>query len=393
MEQFLHGVEVVEVLDGARPIRTVRTGVNFVVGTAPNANPDVFPENVPVLVAGSRSKAAELDTVGTKLGTLPRALDGILDQVGAVTIVQRVPEGADETETLANIIGGVEAGSGRHVGLYGALAAKSVVGLTPKIFSAPGFTHQRPADAANPVVAEALGILDRLRAIMVIDGASTTDAAAVLAAGDWGSRRLYMVDPRVKVGASGAELEWASARVAGLIARMDADQGFWWSPSNQEVRGIVGTERAVDFRMGDTASAANLLNEQNVATIIREDGFRLWGNRTLSSDPRFAFLSVVRTFDAVADSVQAAHLWAVDRNITRTYLEDVAEGVNAYLRRLTLLEAIHGGECFPDPDLNSAESIAAGRAWFNYAISPTTPAERITFRASVTDEFVEEVLV
>ena len=392
MEQFLHGVEVLEVTDGARPIRTVRTGVNFVVGTAPDANADVFPENVPVLVAGSRSKAAELDTVGTKRGTLPRALDGILDQVGAVTIVQRVAEGADETETLTNVIGGVEAGTGKHLGLYGALAAKSVLGFTPKIFSAPGFSHQRPADAANPVVAEALGILDRLRATMVIDGPGTTDAAAILARGDYGSKRLFMVDPPVTTGVEGT-VEFASARVAGLIARMDADRGFWWSPSNQLINGITGTKRAVDFRMGDTASAANLLNEQEVATIIREDGFRLWGNRTCSDDPRFAFLNVVRSLDAIADSVQAAHLWAVDRNITATYLEDVAEGVNAYLRRLTLLGAIHGGRCFPDPDLNDAASIAAGRAWFNYEVSPVTPAERITFRASTTDAYVEEVLV
>ena len=53
--------------------------------------------------------------------------------------------------------------------------------------------------------------------------------------------------------------------------------GFWNSPSNKTINGIIGTSRQVDFQLGDKNSRANLLNEQEVATIIREDGFRLWG--------------------------------------------------------------------------------------------------------------------
>lgn len=37
--------------------------------------------------------------------------------------------------------------------------------------------------------------------------------------------------------------------IAGLIARSDNENGFWWSPSNQEIYGIVGTARPVDFTM------------------------------------------------------------------------------------------------------------------------------------------------
>ena len=68
-----------------------------------------------------------------------------------------------------------------------------------------------------------------------------------------------------------------SACVAGLIAKSDNDRGWWWSPSNQEINGIVGTARAIDFAMGDANCRANLLNESNIATIIRQQGFRLWG--------------------------------------------------------------------------------------------------------------------
>src|SRR5690606_18742626 len=181
--------------------------------------------------------------------------------------------------------------------------------------------------AGNAVVAELIGIADRLRAVIIADGPNTTDAAAVAYAGDFGSKRVYVVDPNVlKTDDDGVLVQaWASPAVAGLIAKSDNERGFWWSPSNQNINGIQGTARAVDFAMGDTASRANLLNEAKVATIIREDGYRLWGNETLASDPKWRFLSVVRTADIINDSLLAAHLWAVDRGITKTYVDDVKE--------------------------------------------------------------------
>ena len=391
-ETFLHGVEVLEIDAGPRPIRTVRSGVIGIVGTAPNADATAFPLNTPVLIAGSRGEAAKLDTVGTALGTLPNALDGIFDQIGAVVIVIRVEEGADEATTLANVIGGVNATTGQYEGAQALLGAESVVGFSPRILCAPGFTHQRPSDAANPVVSELVGIAERLRAVIIADGPNTTDADAITYEGDWGSDRVFVVDPWVTVFRAGATvIEPASARVAGLIAKSDNDRGFWWSPSNLNINGITGTARPIDYKLGDRNSRANLLNEANVTTIIRQDGYRLWGNRTTSSDPKWAFLSVRRTADIINDSLQRAHLWAVDRNITKTYVEDVTEGVNAYLRTLTNLGAILGGECWPDPDLNTPANITQGKVYFNFDFTPPYPAEHITFRSHLVNDYIEEV--
>ncbi|MGX9855770.1 phage tail sheath subtilisin-like domain-containing protein [Limimaricola variabilis] len=392
---FLHGVEVLEVDSGARPIRTVRTGVIGIVGTAPGADATEFPLNTPVLVAGSRAKAAKLDLDGTGGGSLPAALDGILDQIGAVCIVVRVDEGADEDATLANVVGGVNGGTGQFEGVHALLGAEAVVGFAPKILCAPGWTHQRPTAAANPVVAELEGIANRLRAIIVADGPNTTDADAQTYAGDWGSSgRVYVVDPWVTVldGDGNTVSEPASARVAGVIARTDADRGFWHSPSNKGIFGIMGTSRPVDFKLGDSASRANLLNENDVTTIIRQDGFRLWGNRVPTADPKWQFLSVRRIADTLHESIQRAHLWAVDRNITKTYLEDVADGVNGYIRTLIERGALLGGECYADPDLNTAASIQEGKVYFNLRFTPPYPAEHITFRSHLVDDYITEAL-
>lgn len=392
-ETFLHGIEIVEITDGVRPIQTVRSGVIGLIGTAPDADATAFPLNTPVLVAGSRVEAAKLDTVGTGDGTLPAAMDAIFDQCGAVVVVVRVAEGADDAATRANVVGGVNATTGNYEGVQCFLGAESVVGVSPKILIAPGFTGPRVASAANPVVSELLGIADRLRAIIVADGPDTTDADAITYAGDFGSRRVYVVDPGVKItNSAGATVTApASARVAGVLARSDSERGFWWSPSNLIIYGIVGTTRPVGFVLGDANCRANLLNEDMVTTIIRQNGYRLWGNRTLSSDSKWAFLSVVRTADMIHDSLQRAHLWAVDRNITKTYFEDVTGGVNAYLGHLRQVGAILGGVCWADPDLNSPTELAAGKVYFDFDFTPPAPAEHITFRSHMVNDYFTEV--
>jgi phage tail sheath protein FI len=397
MAGFLHGVEVLEIDAGPRPIRTISTGIIGVVGTAPAADDTAFPLNTPVMVAGSRREAALLDTTadGTGGGTLPPALDGIFDQIGAVVIVVRVEEGADEAETLANIIGGVNAGTGQFEGLHALVGAESVVGHAPRILCAPGWTHQRPSDLANPVVAELEGIADRIGAVIIADGPNTTDAAAQTYAGDWGtSGRVYVIDPWVKVLSSAGEIvdEPASARVAGVISRTDNDIGFWVSPSNQGIYGIVGTSRPVDFKLGDQSSRANLLNANAVTTIIRQDGFRLWGNQVPTADAKWQFLCVRRTADVLNESIQRAHLWAVDRAITKTYIEDVVEGVNGFIALLVAQGALLGGNCWADPDLNTAASIQNGQVWFNFDFTPPYPAERVTFRSHLVNDYISEAL-
>lgn len=398
-ETFLHGVEVIDIDAGPRPIQTVRSSVIGLVGTAPSADPLAFPLNTPVLIAGSRREAAKLDTIGTGLGTLPAAMDSIFDQIGAVVIVVRVEQGVTDAETLANIIGGVSATTGAYEGVHALLAAESVVGFQPRILLAPGFTHTRPEDPvnigqllANPVVAEMIGIAERIRAVIIADGPNTNDADAIAYTEDFGSKRVYLVDPKVYKSVDGGLVtEWASPCVAGLIAKSDNDRGFWWSPSNQNINGIIGTARPIDFVLGDANSRANLLNEKNVATIIRQDGYRLWGNRTLASDPKWAFLCVVRTADIINDSLQRAHMWAVDRGITKQYVEDVVESVNAYLRHLVTIGAILGGECWADPDLNTPDQIAQGKVYFDFDFTPVYPAEHIIMRSHLVNNYITEV--
>ncbi|WDE11142.1 phage tail sheath subtilisin-like domain-containing protein [Thalassomonas haliotis] len=386
MSDIFHGVEVIELDQGTRPIKTVTSSVIGVIGTAPGADTAKFPANKPVLIAGKRSEAAALVADKDKAeGTLPGALDGIFDQVGAVVVVIRVEEGGTPAETLANVLG--SDASAEFEGIHAFLGAESVLGVTPRILVAPGFSHEVG-------VAQALtSAANSLRAVVIADGPNDTDSAVIGHKDSVASKRLFLVDPHVQVLKNGVPAtEPASARVAGMIAKSDNERGFWWSPSNQVMNGITGIARSIDFQLGNDASRANLLNKGKVATIIRQDGFRLWGNRTTSGDDKWAFLSVVRTADMVNDSLLRAHMWAVDRNITKTYIEDVTNGVQSFLDGLKAQGAILGGKIWADEDLNSKESIQAGKIYFNFDFTPPTPAEHIVFRSILTNDYLEELV-
>ena len=384
-EQFLHGVEVVEIDTGTRPIRTVKSSVIGLVGTAPNADNTKFPINKPVLIAGRRADAAGLG----EGGTLPAAIDDIFDQVGAIIVVVRVAEDADDAVTLSNVIGGTDPVTGQPEGLQALLASENELGVKPKLLGAPEFSQNLVLASEFEAVAEKLG------ATYYLDGPNSNDADAIAYRANFGSDRAMLIDPWVKVWDTASSTEIirpASARVMGVIAKSDAERGFWHSPSNRLIDGILGTARPVDFTLGDATSRANILNENEVTTIIQRDGFRLWGNRTLSADPKWAMLKRRRIADMVGESIMHAHFWAVDRNADRTYFEDVVEGVNAYGRHLITVGALAGFKCWADPDLNSREALEAGKVYFNFDWVETPTAEHITFRSMINNGYLTEVL-
>lgn len=394
-ESFNHGVTLIEKDSGPRPIRTQRSAIIGIVGTAPEADADIFPLNEPVLIPGQPRMAALLGATGT----LPNSIEGIFDQAGAAIVVVRVAQASTEALTMSNVIGGVDVSTGNRLGVHALLGSESKNGFCPRILIAPGFTHQRPVDPddatvklANPVVSELLGIANKLRAVIIADAPNTRDADAVDYAKDFGSGRVYVIDPYSKVNRNGVIVEEpTSSRVAGVIARVDEERGFWWSPSNNEIYGIVGTGRPIEFSIGGGSSQSNLLNEMNVNTIIRQGGYRLWGNRTTSADPKFAFISVRRTADMINDAILRGHMWAVDRNITKGYLEEVVAGVNNYLSDLKAKGAILGGVCWAEKELNTAANITQGRVYFAFKFTPPYPAEDVIFTSYIVDDYLVEL--
>ncbi|NVE01621.1 phage tail sheath family protein [Massilia sp. BJB1822] len=380
---FFHGVTVTLVDSGPRPITTPSSSVIGIVDTyTPGAG--LAAPNVPVKITSLREAAAAFGITSN----LYKSLRAVYARTNAVIAAVGVAQVADAAAQTSAIIGGVTA-QGARTGLQALLDAKSVLGLHPRLLVAPGHS-------ATQAVATAMdGIAGKLRAVAIIDGPNTDDDAATAYAAKFGSKRLYLVDPGIRVWdttANAAVDAPASAAAAGLFAWTDQEYGFWISPSNKEMVGVVGTKRPVEFLDGDETCRANLLNKVNISTIIRDGGFRLWGNRTLSSDPKWSFVTRVRTTDMVMDAILYAHKWAVDRGITKTYVKDVTEGLNAFMRDLRNAGCIINFEVYPDPELNTASQLEQGKVYWNIRFTDVPPAENPNFRIEVTNQWVTEVL-
>lgn len=379
-----HGVTVTLVDTGARTIALPSSSMiglvdSFTVAPEFSAQPG----DLVLLTRESEAVAA----FGPD-SAITRAAKAIFTRSKAVIVSCGVAKLEDEALQTSAIIGGVTA-AGKRTGLQALLDGKSRFNAQPRLLVAPGHS-------ATQAVATAMDSLaSKLRALAIVDGPNTTDEAAMEYAKNFGSKRIYMVDPGVQqfdTVASKTIDSPASAWAAGMFAYTDAEYGFWASPSNKEFVGITGTTRPIEFLDGDETCRANLLNNANIATIIRDDGYRLWGNRTLSSDPKWAFVTRVRTVDIVMDAILAGHKWAVDRSITKTYISDVTEGLQAFMRDLKNQGAVINFEVYADTELNTASQLEQGKVFWNIRFTDVPPAENPNFRVEVTSQWLTEVL-
>ncbi|MBF8728987.1 MULTISPECIES: phage tail sheath subtilisin-like domain-containing protein [Pseudomonas] len=384
MTGFFHGVTVTNVDTGARSIALPSSSIIGLVDTFTEGPGVTAKANDLVLITSEREAVAAFG----KDAAITKACRAIYTRAKAVIVACGVAKVAAPAEQTAAIIGSVEA-DGTRTGLQALLDGKSRFNAQPRLLVAPKHS------ATDAVGTALVALADKLRAIAIIDGPNTTDEAAIAYAGNFGAKRAFMVDPGVRYWDNDSEATVdapGSAWVAGLFAWTDNEYGFWASPSNKEFVGITGTGRPVEFLDGDDSCRANLLNNANVATIIRDDGFRLWGNRTLSSDPKWAFVTRVRTMDIVMDAILYGHKWAVDRAITATYVKDVTEGLQAFMRDLKNQGAIINFEVYADPELNTASQLEQGKVYWNIRFTDVPPAENPNFRVEVTNQWLTEVL-
>jgi len=381
---FFHGVTVTSVDTGARIIALPSSSIIGLVDTFSPGPGATAKANDLVLITSVREAVAAFGADAA----ITKACQAIYARAKAVIVACGVAKLEDAAAQTSAIIGGVLA-DGTRTGLQALLDGKSRFNAQPRLLVTP--KHSATQAIGTALVA----LADKLRAIAIIDGPGTTDEAAMAYAEEFGAKRAFMVDPGVKYWDTTAEATVdapASAWVAGLFAWTDSEYGFWASPSNKEFVGITGTTRAVEFLDGDETCRANLLNNANITTIIRDAGYRLWGNRTLSSDPKWAFVTRVRTMDIVMDAILYGHKWAVDRSITATYIKDVTEGLQAFMRDLKNQGAIINFEVYADTELNTASQLEQGKVFWNIRFTDVPPAENPNFRVEITNQWLTEVL-
>lgn len=383
---YHHGVRVLEINEGTRPIRSVSTAVIGAVCTANDADSDAFPLNKPVLITNVQGAVAKAG----KTGTLARTLQAIADHTNALTVIVRVEESDDSDEeaaaaaTTANIVGTVEE-DGTSTGLKALLTSKAALGVTPRILGVPALD-------SLPVATELAAIAQKLRAFAYVSAheCETKEAAAAYR-DNFGQREVMVVWPdfvSFNVAKKQEDSAYVIARALGLRAKIDKEVGWHKTISNIPVSGVEGIDKPVFWDLQDPATDAGYLNENDVTTLIREGGFRFWGSRTCSDDPLFAFENYTRTAQVIADTIADAHLWAIDKPMHPSLVRDIIEGINAKFRELTALGLIIGAEAWYDEDANSPETLKDGKLYIDYDYTPVPPLENLTLRQRITDRYL-----
>ncbi|WP_416968558.1 phage tail sheath family protein [Streptomyces sp. 4F14] len=173
-----------------------------------------------------------------------------------------------------------------------------------------------------------------------------------------------------------------SGHVAGVWARSDAERGVHKAPANEVIRG------AVDLELRLSKGEQDLLNPIGVNCVraFPGRGIRIWGARTLSSDPAWRYLNVRRLFNYLEESILLGTQWVVFEPNDDRLWSSIRRNVTAFLTEEWRRGALFGRtaeEAFYvkcDRDNNPQESIDQGRVVCEIGVSPVKPAEFVVFR-------------
>ncbi|MFF4664713.1 phage tail sheath family protein [Streptomyces sp. NPDC001282] len=200
---------------------------------------------------------------------------------------------------------------------------------------------------------------------------------------------LYYPWIRVADASSGrARLVPPSGHIAGVWARNDESRGVHKAPANEVVRGAVALQTQLTKGEHDQLNPIGL----NCIRSFPGRGIRIWGARTLASDPAWRYLNVRRLFNYLEESILAGTQWVVFEPNDDALWARIRRTVSAFLVNEWRKGALFGltpEEAFYvkcDRETNPPESIDAGQVVCEIGVAPVKPAEFVVFRLSQLSE-------
>ncbi len=371
------GIYVEEISGGARPIEAVGTSVAAFVGRAPDASARVNE----AIAIGNWSQFTRLYAPeGAASTPLSHAVYGFFLNGGSRCYVVNTGTGP--------ITGGGRRKAGLEVlEAVDEVAIVCIPGLTDVASYDAVFTHcERMKDRVAIVDGPGPDPVEDLNRLIQVGTAGGDGDGGGLRPRDTLYGAVYypwitVVDPL----APGTLVDVPpSGHIAGIYARTDSTRGVHKSPANEVVRGALN----VLHRLAQ--SEQELLNPAgiNVIRLLARGGIRVWGARTLSTDPEWRYINVRRLFIQLEESIEEGTGWVVFEPNDRTLWKSITRDISAFLTRFWRDGALMGRtpqEAFfvkCDEETNTTETIDAGMVITLIGIAPVKPAEFIVFRLS-----------
>jgi len=173
-----------------------------------------------------------------------------------------------------------------------------------------------------------------------------------------------------------------SGHVAGIISRTDEEIGAHAPPANQDIRGVVDVSQPL------SPDDAGMLNGDCVNAVrpMNARGIRVWGARTLSSDPMLRYINVQRVLATLVRALRRDLQWVVFEPNVPALWKIITRDITLFLTQLWRDGMFRGNtpedafyvKC--NAETNSEEERDAGRVVVEIGVSPVRPAEYIVFR-------------
>jgi len=175
-----------------------------------------------------------------------------------------------------------------------------------------------------------------------------------------------------------------SGAIAGVWGRNDDTRGVHKAPANEVVRG------AIDIEVNVTRGEHDQLNPEgiNVIRAFPGQGIRVWGARTLSSDPAWRYVNVRRLFNYLETSILHGTNWVVFEPNDLDLWQRIRRTISGFLLGAWRDGALFGAtpdEAFYvkcDAETNPSDVVDAGQVICEIGIAPVKPAEFVVFRLS-----------
>jgi len=175
-----------------------------------------------------------------------------------------------------------------------------------------------------------------------------------------------------------------SGHMAGIWARNDNTRGVHKAPANEVIGGALDVEFQITVGEQDGLNPVGI----NCIRAFPGRGIRVWGARTLSSDPEWRYLNIRRLFNMIEKSIDSGTQWVVFEPNDFSLWQKIVRNVSAFLKMQWRDGALFGAtpeEAFfvkCDSETNPQESIDLGMVVTEIGIAPVKPAEFVIFRIS-----------
>ncbi len=163
---------------------------------------------------------------------------------------------------------------------------------------------------------------------------------------------------------------------------------FTKSISNVPVPGVGGIVNPRTWDIEDPNTEVGYLNANEVTSVIQHEGFRFWGNRTCSADPRFAFETATLSAQFLLDTIAQGCFPFIDQPMTVVLVQDIIDSINAKLRAIVSKSWLIGASVWYNPDVNNAQDLSQGKLAIDYDYTSVPTLENLGLTQRITDRYL-----